>query len=903
MPENLYATLRPEPFALGQRRGVYWDVSKVLNTAPAPIDEAEVKIFEAIDLAYRTLCGILYNFVPTSGHPGGSISSGRIVEALLYQTMRYDFSTPDAPEADTLVYAAGHKAMGLYAMWALRNELVRIARPDLLPDATKQLRLEDLLGFRRNPTNATPLFKKFRAKALDGHPTPATPFVRIATGASGVGVPAAFGLAMAALDTYRDTPPFVHLLEGEGGMTPGRVHEALAAAATARLHNTIMHVDWNQASIDSNRVCRSDGEPGDYVQWNPMELLYLHDWNVIFVPEGWDFRQIFAAQELALTFETQQPTAIVYRTIKGWKYGVEGKGSHGAGHKFCSEGYYGFLREFENYFDRQFPRFSDEPSPENVEQNFHDTLMTVRDVLQQRRELATIAAERIAQSRQQLQTMKRRMSPQAPNLQKLYAEATALRPEEVPPALQLKPGASVTLREVLGNALNVINQHTGGAVIGAAADLLGSTSIANLAKGFPEGLYNAVSNPGSRLIAVGGICEDAMGAFMAGLASFGNHVGATSSYGAFIGALEHVAARLHGIGQQTKFGKNGPYQTFIMINAHAGIKTGEDGPTHADPQVLQLLQENFPDNVLITLTPWDAQEIWPLLIAGLQARPAVLAPFVTRPPDPILDRAHYKLPPATAAVQGVYAMRQANLDAKVYHGTIVLQGNGVASAFVREVLPQLDEDGLNLNVYYVASVELFNRLSPKLQERIFPEPLTYEAMGITDFTLPTMYRFVRSREGLRRTLHSFRDGHYLGSGQAQAVLHEGGLDAAAQLAAIRDYAGMIEKKAGKSTAVFFASDTPEEKWRAPEVPKTMLVCASCGAQVEPAAYFASQPLPSNEICAVCERRSRESCAYCMAFWLNENPAIKFLCAKCANAGLMDGNRFHDTELLDDEVDG
>src|SRR5574341_1827716 len=124
-----------------------------------------------------------------------------------------------------------------------------------------------------------------------------------------------------------------------------------------------------------------------------------------------------------------------------------------------------------------------------------------------------------------------------------------------------------------------------------------------------------------------------MGAFMAGLSSFGHHLGVSSSYGAFIGALEHVAARLHGIGQQAKLGADGAYDTWIMISAHAGVKTGEDGPTHADPQVLQLLQECFPGKVLITLTPWDAQEIWPLLIAGLKVRPAILAPFVTRPAD------------------------------------------------------------------------------------------------------------------------------------------------------------------------------------------------------------------------------------------------------------------------------
>ena len=41
---------------------------------------------------------------------------------------------------------------------------------------------------------ATPLFKKFDSKPLDGHPTPATPLVRLSTGASGVGVAGSFGL-------------------------------------------------------------------------------------------------------------------------------------------------------------------------------------------------------------------------------------------------------------------------------------------------------------------------------------------------------------------------------------------------------------------------------------------------------------------------------------------------------------------------------------------------------------------------------------------------------------------------------------------------------------------------------------------------------------------------------------
>jgi transketolase len=230
------------------------------------------------------------------------------------------------------------------------------------------------------------------------------------------------------------------------------------------------------------------------------------------------------------------------------------------------------------------------------------------------------------------------------------------------------------------------------------------------------------------------------------------------------------------------------YKTWIMVNAHAGVKTGEDGPTHADPQALQLLQECFPSRVMITLTPWDPREIWPLLVYSLQLRPAILAPFVTRPADLIVDRDLLRLPPPETAIQGVYRMRKADDRLNDYHGTIVLQGNGVATTFVNDVLPVLDREGWNLNVFYVTSAELFQLLSKQEQDSIFPEELAWEAVGITDFTLPTLYRWVRSNNGMQRSLHSFRDGHYLGSGSASKVLEEAGIHAEGQLGMIRAYA-------------------------------------------------------------------------------------------------------------------
>ncbi len=777
-------------FDFAPRRAYYAEIGpKEAKSIPADV----VKMFDDYDLIYRTLCGILFNFVPKSGHPGGSISSGKIVEGILFSMMKYRMNEPESKCADIISYAAGHKAMGLYAMWALRNECLKVSHPDMLPGPEKQLRLEDLLGFRRNPTQETPLFKKYTAKPLDGHPTPLTPFVRLATGASGVGVTTSFGLGFGAMDMYGKDAPFLHVIEGEGGMTPGRVAEAMATAATAQMWNIMMHVDWNQSSIDSDKVCREGAEPGDYVQWTPAEFCYLHDWNVISVENGHDISQVLAAQKYAMENVNTQPTAIIYRTVKGWKYGIEGRKSHGAGHDFCSEEFRGTLKPLEERFGVSFPEWCADKTPTSIEGNFFDYLMEIRKILENNTELAGFFGDRLKEADENLTKADRKVRDGAPNVEVIYSDSVSAT--EIPEELTYEIGGSQTLRGALGEALSYLNKKTDGAILAASADLIGSTSINMAAKGFPEGFFNAVTNPGARLLSIGGICEDAMGGVMAGVSTYGCHVGAGSSYGAFIAALQHITARLHGIGQQMKFDYCGEkFHPWLLVCAHAGLKTGEDGPTHADPQALQLLQENFPQGIMITLTPWDPQEVYPMLITALQKRPAVIAPFVTRPSEKIYDRAALGMPPATAASKGVYALRKGDRTKKPYHGTLVLQGSGITNTFVEEVLPRVIEAGLNMNIVYVASAELFDMLPIEEQHEIYPEICSLEAMGMTGLTLPTMMRWVTSEEGRRRTVHAFRKGHYLGSGQAHKVLEEAELHGEGQWKAVKAYADYMAAK-------------------------------------------------------------------------------------------------------------
>jgi transketolase len=419
-----------------------------------------------------------------------------------------------------------------------------------------------------------------------------------------------------------------------------------------------------------------------------------------------------------------------------------------------------------------------------VEECFWEALEVIRRALEQRRPTIELMARRLVEARDRLDRRARKPRPDAPRVEAVY-EVARREGERIPQELALKPGGATTLRAELGRVLNYYNQKSGGALLAAAADLLASTSVNVTAQGFPEGYYNARTNPGARLLSTGGICEDAMCGILAGLSTYGRHVGVGSSYGAFIAALGHIAARLHGIGNQAReavFGDD--YRPFVMVCAHAGLKTGEDGPTHADPQPLQLLQENFPPRTIVTLTPWDPQEMWTLMSAAFARRPVVIAPFVTRPNEKILDREALGLAPATAAATGVYLLRRANGEGD---GTVVLQGSGVTYAFVERALPLLDAEGIDLNVYYVASAELFDALPEAQRQEIFPERRAREAIGITGFTLPTMYRWIRSDRGRALTLHPFRKGHFLGSGQADKVLTEAGLDGESQFRVIQSW--------------------------------------------------------------------------------------------------------------------
>jgi len=116
---------------------------------------------------------------------------------------------------------------------------------------------------------------KFRRRGgLSGHAEMEgkTLFLKFNTGPSGHGNPAAAGEAL-ALKRAGAHGVKVFAIEGEGGLTPGVVHETMNSAWGLGLDNLYVLVDWNDFGIDEHTI-RS------VVYGTPTDWFSAHGWRI-----------------------------------------------------------------------------------------------------------------------------------------------------------------------------------------------------------------------------------------------------------------------------------------------------------------------------------------------------------------------------------------------------------------------------------------------------------------------------------------------------------------------------------------------------------------------------------------------------------------------------------------------
>jgi transketolase len=214
-----------------------------------------------------------------SGHATSSLSAADLMAVLLTRHLVYDWHAPNDRDNDHLIFSKGHASPLLYAMFVAAGVIAD----------------DELVG----------TYRQFGSR-LQGHPTPVLPWVDVATGSLGQGLPIGVGLAWVA-DRLEKRDNHVWVLCGDGEFAEGSIWEALETAGGKRLANVT-------AIVDVNRLGQSGSTELEWDMDAYARKVGGFDVDPIVV-DGHDLEAIDRA--MAAARSSDRPTAILARTIKG----------------------------------------------------------------------------------------------------------------------------------------------------------------------------------------------------------------------------------------------------------------------------------------------------------------------------------------------------------------------------------------------------------------------------------------------------------------------------------------------------------------------------------------------------------------------------------------------------------
>jgi transketolase len=214
-----------------------------------------------------------------SGHPTSSMSAADVMAVLMTRHLHYDWERPDNPANDHLIFSKGHASPLLYSMFKAAG----VVSDDEL-----------MTGYRR-----------FGSR-LEGHPTPVLPWVDVATGSLGQGLPDGVGVALAG--RYLDELPYrVWVLCGDSELAEGSIWEAFDKASYYHLSNLTAIVDVNR--LGQRGPTELGWDLDSYAR--RVEAFGCHAIPI----DGHDLGEIDKA--LSEAADSDRPTVILARTRKG----------------------------------------------------------------------------------------------------------------------------------------------------------------------------------------------------------------------------------------------------------------------------------------------------------------------------------------------------------------------------------------------------------------------------------------------------------------------------------------------------------------------------------------------------------------------------------------------------------
>jgi len=747
------------------------------------------------------LIDIILNY-RQSGHPGGSRSKVHaFITLVLSGAMRWDIRHPEKRFGDRFILAAGHTVPLVYCTLAVFNEAMRIKYEQTkdtrykLPDSPERvLYWEDLLKFRRN-------------RGLSGHAEMEgkTLFLKFNTGPSGHGGTASVGEALAL---KRAGAPGVRVfaIEGEGGLTPGVNHEVMNSAWGLALDNLFFVIDWNDYGIDEQKV-------STVVYGSPVDWFAPHGWRVYGADPGDDWYMVSKAILSMVMDENPNrvPSVTWVKTKKGRGYFKFDNASHGVPHALNSSLFWQTKKPFAEKYGVHFLNFEGAAPaiPEELQAEFKTNLQVVMDVLHKDQVLVDYLANTLV-------SLGDHVPEDIPTF-RLGKRGNPFKDERLydfrryPQDIYAKPGDKVPNRAALakwGAWVNAFGAKEYGRpiFIACSADLAESTNISGFAKAYGDfqgyGWYERQGTDQGVLLPQE-ITEIVNAGLLAGMATvnfstqpekdFDGFYGTCSTYGSF-SYLKYGMMRLFSqLAQdcQYKLGK------VLWIAGHSGPETADDSRTHFGvfaPGVTQL----FPKGHIINLHPWEYNEVPVVLGEALKHNVPILALHLTRPPVEIPDRQKLGIPSHFEAARGAYIIREYRPD-QPHGGTVIVQGTS-AVANVLKILPDLDQNKLNVKIVCAVSSELFECQPANYRETVITPADRIDSTVITTQAGWLMHDWIFNCNAEKYALSADWDNRWRTGGTVEEVLEEAHLSTRWILAGIKRFVQDREARLGRIKA-------------------------------------------------------------------------------------------------------
>lgn len=634
-----------------------------------PIKELDLAKIERLAKVTRGLAFSAIEGVK-SGHPGGSSSKvEQVLTLILGGFISFDPMNERHPGRDRVVWSAGHCTPLFHSLLVLIYESLKRKGFGIDKDKLGAVMARCLSRFRH-------------CNGPSGHIESHYALADISTGSSGHGFSAALGLAVLQKSCGLSNKVFV--IAGDAETEEGISYEARNIINTLGADNLIVTLDFNGFGID--------GPITDVISSDYLNHWFGFGWNVIEV-DGHNPTELYHAYKKAVDgFGNNRPTVVICHTIKGKFYGKLENTADSHGTPAPHDEYVQIMKNLG----------FDVPGVEGEIQKDIDVVISqlTDDEVEYVVERLEACKKKIKQEKELIKVMEKALKGR-----KMKDYRNIKRPETLPPELVFKEGEKVATRKATEAFFKWLMGETAFFYLGAG-DLMKS-----ILTGAAENVFGVINknNPLGRGIRFG-IAESNMAMMSTALTQDilpGGYkaMSVFASYGVFTSIMSNSIrmALINNAFDQTANG------FFIVLAAHDGPETGEDGPTHHGLFWMSLFTA-YPG--IKVYKPMDANETIEMLFYAMEkGEPIALS--VMRPATPVLKRGD-GVPAAREAINGAYVFKSFKENGKKKIVLAICGGQVMAN--VLEILPELEQNpaspagGLDIKLVAVTSPELFEEL-------------------------------------------------------------------------------------------------------------------------------------------------------------------------------------------------